>query len=462
MPFPRKEAFSMIQPSFIVLALVLAAPPGRTSVRTVSQQAAATGAMPVILPMRARAELRDRWLEQRLETVMPALMRREGIDLWIVTAREYDEDPVLATMLPSVWLRARRRTTLVFHDAGPERGVERYAVARYDVGVFEKSWDKERQPDQWGRLADLVAELDPEKIAIDASETFALADGISSTERAQLLDALPERLHERVVSGEALAIGWLETRTAEELEVYPTICNIAHGIMAEGLSLQAIQPGVTTTRDLEWWYRERIRELKLVTWFHPSVSVQRASESHSGSFASKPGEETIHRGDLIHLDFGITYLGLNTDTQQHAYVLRYGESAPPAGLVDGMKVCNRAQDILMENFVTGRTGNEILLATLEQARAEDVHAIVYTHPLGYHGHGAGPTIGLWDQQEGVPGRGDYPLYPQTAYSIELGVRVVIPEWGDQEINVMLEEDAFFDGESVRFLDGRQTELIVIP
>jgi len=422
--------------------------------------------MPVILSMRERAELRDTWLEHRLETVVPALMRRAGVDLWIVTAREYDEDPVLATMLPSTWLRARRRTTLVFHDAGVERGtdrgVSRYAVARYDVGVFEKSWDKERQPDQWARLADLVAELDPDRIAIDASETFALADGISSTERAQLLDALPERLHERIVSGEELAIGWLETRTEEELEVYPTICNIAHRIIAEGLSLRAIQPGVTTTRDLEWWYRERIRELKLVTWFHPTVSVQRADAEHSGSFASKAADETIRRGDLIHLDFGITYLGLNTDTQQHAYVLRAGERAPPQGLVEGMQVCNRAQDILMANFVTGQTGNEILLAALEEALEEDIHATIYTHPLGYHGHGAGPTIGLWDQQGGVPGRGDYPLHPHTAYSIELGVRVAVPAWGGQEIDVMLEEDAFFDGERVRFLDGRQTELIVIP
>lgn len=442
--------------SIPLLAMALTCP------RELSTGETATGDMPILLTMRERGELRDRWLEERLTSVVPALMRREGIDLWIVTAREYDEDPVIQTMLPATWLRARRRTTLVFHDAGPERGVERYAVARYDVGVFKKSWNKEQQPDQWARLADLVASLDPQKIALNTSRTFALADGISSTEREQLLEALPESLHGRIVSGEALAIGWLETRTPAELEVFPTICRIAHEIIAEGLSLQAVQPGVTTTSDLEWWYRERIRELKLVTWFHPSVSVQRADAApHSGTFSSKPGERTIHRGDLVHVDFGITYLGLNTDTQQHAYVLRAGEDAAPQGLVDGLAVGNRAQDILMENFVAGRTGNEILLASLEQAKAEGIAATIYTHPLGYHGHGAGPTIGLWDQQEGVPGRGDYPLYANTAHSIELGVRVVVPEWDGQEVNVMLEEDAVFDGETTRFLDGRQTELILI-
>lgn len=454
----------MIRPYVLCLPLVLGAQPivaGAEPVAYLTQTA--TGTLPRILPLRERGELRDRWLERRLATVVPDLMRRAGIDLWIVTAREYDEDPVLATMLPSTWLHARRRTTLVFHDAGPERGVERHAVARYDVGVFEKSWDKELQPDQWARLADLVAGLDPKRIAIDTSRTFAHADGLSATEREQLMEALPEKLHGRVVSAEDLAIGWLETRTPEELEVYPTICRIAHEIIAEGLSLRAVQPGVTTTHDLQWWYRERIVELKLDTWFHPSVTVQRGdAAAHSGSFASKPGDETIRRGDLVHVDFGITYLGLNTDTQQHAYVLRAGENAPPKGLVDGMKACNRAQDILMESFVLGRTGNEILLASLERTRSEGIAATIYTHPLGYHGHGAGPSIGLWDQQDGVPGSGDYPLHASTAHSIELGVRVVVPEWGGQEVNVMLEEDAVFDGETTRFLDGRQTELILIP
>jgi hypothetical protein len=164
----------------------------------------------------------------------------------------------------------------------------------------------------------------------------------------------------------------------------------------------------------------------------------------------------------VHVDFGITYLGLSTDTQQHAYVLKDGEDAPPAGLARGLATGNRAQDILTGCFAAGRSGNEILACAREKAAAEGIRATIYTHPLGYHGHGAGPTIGLWDQQEGVPGRGDYPLFARTAYAIELGVKVAVPEWDGAEVNVMLEEDAWFDGERVRYLDGRQTELIVIP
>ncbi len=383
--------------------------------------------------------------------------------MWIVSAREYNEDPVIETMLPATWLSARRRTILVFYDRGADEGVERLAVARYDVGPFPRAWDPETQPDQWGRLAEIIAERDPASIALNRSATFALADGLTDSEYDGFIAALPERLHDRIVSGERLAIGWLETRIPDEMEVYPMICKIAHVIIAEGLSEQVIQPGVTTTDDVEWWYRERIRDLKFTAWFHPSVSVQRAGAGQrNGDFSARAAANTIRPGDLLHVDFGITYLGLNTDTQQHAYILRPGEIDAPAGLRQALATGNRLQDILTDAFETGRSGNEILRAALDQARTENIKATIYTHPIGYHGHGAGPTIGLWDQQGGVPGRGDYPLFPHTAHSIELNAAVAIPEWNGKEIRIMLEEDAYFDGESAWYIDGRQTELWVIP
>ena len=113
-----------------------------------------------------------------------------------------------------------------------------------------------------------------------------------------------------------------------------------------------------------------------------------------------------------------------------------GETAPPAGLTAGMVAGNRMQDLLMAEFVTGRTGNEILAASLAAAAAESIDALVYTHPIGLHGHAAGPTIGLWDQQAGVPGQGDYPLFPTTAHSIELSVEVAVPEWDGQAVFIM--------------------------
>ncbi len=420
--------------------------------------------MPTILPMKARAALVDEFLLDRLENVVPALMRRNGIDMWIVSAREYNEDPVIRSMLPATWLAARRRTILVFADHGEEKGVERIAVARYDIGKFFPSgWQPEEEPDQWARLAEIIEIAKPNKIALNRSTTFGLADGLTDSEFDGLMRALPSAYQDRIVSGENLAIGWLETRTAAEMQVYPMICRIAHRIIAEGLSEQVIQPGATSTSDVEWWYRERIRELKLVTWFHPSVSIQRNDAADTNrSFASKPAADIIQPGDLIHVDFGITYLRLNTDTQQHAYILKPGETEAPAGLVAALKTGNRLQDILTSHFKTGRTGNEILKATRDQAIAEQITPSIYTHPIGFQGHGAGPTIGLWDQQGGVEGRGDYPMYPNTAYSIELNARVPIPEWDNKEVRIMLEEDAFFDGESTWYIDGRQKTLWLIP
>jgi len=382
-----------------------------------------TFADPRILPMRERAAVIDRWLTARVQTVLPELMRRTGIDMWVIISREYNEDPVIRTFLPSKWQSARRRTILLVYDAGEGEPLETLAVARYAVGeMFAQAWDKELHGEQWARLGALIEERDPQRIGLNFSETFALADGISQTEYRLFHEALPERLHERVVSAENLALGWLETRTADEMAVYQQIVRIAHEILAEGLSEAVIQPGVTTTNDVAWWYRDRIRELKMTTWFHPSVSIQRAEQpaiDMKAAITARHVDDVIMPGDLLHVDFGITYLRLNTDTQQHAYVLRPGESDAPDDLQHALVRGNRLQDILTDQFITGRTGNEILASALAVASDEGITASIYTHPIGFHGHAAGPTIGLWDQQGGVPGRGDYPLYPNTAYSIEL-------------------------------------------
>ncbi|MFT7287139.1 MAG: hypothetical protein ACI87W_001251 [Halieaceae bacterium] len=296
------------------------------------------------------------------------------------------------------------------------------------------------------------------------SETFALGDGLSHTEYSLFRDSLPDSLKGRIVSAEQLAIGWLETRSGSEMTVYPQICQIAHEILAEGLSTAVIQPGVTTTSDVAWWYRERVRQLGLSAGFHPSVSIQRAAapEKDMKSAVDKPhDEELILPGDLLHVDFGISYLRLNTATQQHAYILRAGETEAPEGLRKALARGNRLQDILTANFVAGRTGNEILAQSLKQAKGEGITASIYTHPIGYHGHAAGPRIALWDQQDGVPGAGDYPLHANTAHSVELYAESEIPEWGSK-VHIMLEEDAFFDGTSTRYIDGRQTQLLLIP
>ncbi len=250
-------------------------------------------------------------------------------------------------------------------------------------------------------------------------------------------------------------MGWLERRLPEELEVYPAIVAVAHAIIAEAFSPKVITPGVTKTEDVEWWMWERVRSLGLATWFDPSISIQRPKTSpHMAS-------DVIHRGDLLHCDFGITYLKLNTDTQQMAYVLNEGETDAPQGLKDALGQGNRLQDIHMAEMKEGLTGNQVLAAALKKAKDEGLKPSVYTHPLGVHGHAAGPTIGLWDMQGGVPGLGDYQLFLDTVYSIELNVRAAVPEWGGQEVQIALEQDASFTRAGARFLDERQTRLHLI-
>lgn len=417
-----------------------------------------------VLPMKERAEIIDQLLEDKLKNTLPVLMRREGIDMWVVMSREYNEDPIIKTLLPATWLAARRRTILVMYDPGAGRKIETLAVARYDVGtVFKRAWDPEQQADQWQRLNEIIAERDPKKIAVNYSDHWGLADGIAATDLRVFKESLPPVYRQRIVSAEALGIAWLETRTAAEMERYPEICRIAHNIIAEGFSSSVIETGVTTTDDLVWWYREKIRGLKLTTWFHPTVSIQRQdpeSFDHLRSFSAQPEENIILPGDLLHVDFGITYLRLNTDTQQHAYVLKAGETDAPDYLKTALSRGNRLQDILTANFKAGKTGNEILKESRQQATAEGITPSIYTHPIGYHGHGAGTAIGRWDAQEGLPVTGEYPLHVDTAYSIELNAATFIKEW-DKEIRIMLEEDAFFDQNGVRYIDGRQTGFILI-
>lgn len=416
--------------------------------------------MPLILTQREQAKVIDEILDERLKTILPKLMRREGIDMWVVISREYNEDPVIETLLPATWMAARRTTMLVMFDRGADKEVEYLAVSRYDVGkLFKRAWDPEHQPNQWTQLAKLIEERNPKKIGVNKSIHYGLADGITANDYEEFTKSINKKFHPHIVSAESLAIGWLETRSEREMILYPQICKIAHEIIKEGFSDKVIQPGVTTTDDVAWWYRERIKELKLDTWFHPSVSLER---NESNAILTKRIQPlVIMPGDLLHVDFGITYLRLNTDTQQHAYVLKAGETDAPEYLKKALQRGNKLQDILTRNFAEGKSGNQILADSRKQAIDQGLTPSIYTHPIGYHGHAAGTTIGMWDMQSGVPFQGDYTMHYSTAYSIELNVTVYLLEW-KKEIQIKLEEDGYFDQSGFRYIDGRQTELMTIP
>lgn len=405
----------------------------------------------VILPLREQAEVKNRWLEERLETVIPMVMNRSDFDMWLIICNEYNEDPVLMSMLPATSMGARRLTILVFakKDDGT---VERFSVDRYGQGkFFETQWNPDKEG-QWECLTRLIKERDPQKIGVNYSDTFAFGDGLSYALASNLNEALGEEYMKRCSSASDLAVGWLETRTDSELAAYPTLVKMGHALIAEAFSNKVIQAGVTTTDDVIWYMRQKMHDMGLKAWFHPSCELQAPGQSFE--FLQKPKRKLIQPGDLLWCDVGFYYLGLATDQQQHAYVLKPNEKDAPEGLKSALSDTNHLQDIHLRHMKVGDTGNEVLKNTLNEAQIFGMNAQIYSHPLGFHGHAAGPTIGLWDQQGGVKGRGDYPVYDSTVYSIELNLRKEIPEWDNQTVRIQLEEDAVMKNGKINWLDSR--------
>ncbi len=377
-----------------------------------------------ILSEKERAMVIDEILDDRFNNLLPKLMDTSGLDMWVVISREYNEDPVIKTMLPATWLNARRRTILLFYRNKEKNTIEKLAVARYNVGKnIVSAWDKEKEPNQWARLMQLISERNPNKIGLNFSKDHNIADGLVKTDYEEFMENLPKKYTSKVVSAQQLAVRWIETRSEREMVIYDQLVDITHDIIAEAFSEKVITPGVTRASDVVWWMRQKVTDLGLDTWFHPTVDVQRSekdNESKFYSFADKPEDMVILPGDLVHCDFGITYLRLNTDCQELAYVLKPEEISAPDFLVNGLKDGNRVQDFLTSNMIKGKSGNDILVKSLSQAKAAGLKPSIYTHPLGMYGHSAGTTIGMWDSQGGVM-RDDgekYTLNPNTVYAIE--------------------------------------------
>lgn len=418
---------------------------------------------PVVLPFRERVAPISNLLRDRLDNLLPRLMRETGIDFWVVINREYNEDPVYLTLVPEPVFAARRTTMLVFHDRGERGGLERFTVSRYPIRDFyETEWEGGDLDAQWQRLAEIIAQRNPKTIGINVSDHWPVADGLSAALEKRLLTALPKRLHDRLKSAEDLAIRWLETRSEAELQVYPQAVAIARAVISEAFSDQVITPGVTMPADVAWYIRERFEALGLRPWFQPYVNVQRPgfNTDPEAPFFGR-NDVAIQRGDVLHTDVGICYLRLCTDTQEMGYVLAPGETDVPQGLKAALAVGNQWQDVLTGEYVAGKTGNEILAAARAQQDRLDINGSIYTHPLGHFGHAPGPTIGMWDNQGPTPIRGDWPLYANTVYAIEGNIKTAVPEWNGELVQIKLEQDAVFDGEAVRYLAGRQTTWHVV-
>ena len=410
--------------------------------------------------LRQQAQMEQSWLKARLERNLPPLMRKHSVGMWIVACREYAEDPAFFALVSPTVFAARRTTIYVFNDLGPAKGVERLALGGESNGGLYEVY---RDPDaptheiygasQWQLLRKLVDSRNPRNIAIDISDTHAFSDGLTVGMQQQLLASLGPENAKKIVHAEDLALEYQELRVPEMLPTYREMMSVVHSLISRAFSNEVIMPGKTTDEDVVWWLRQQVNDMGYETWFHPSVMIQRAG--------AKPGN-VIERGDILHTDFGITAMRINTDTQHMGYVLRPGENDVPAGLKQAMKNGNALQDIVLRNLQPGRTGNEILAASLAEAKAQGLKASIYSHPIGDHGHAAGPLIGLWDRQQGVPGRGDAKVFPETWFSIELSAWTPVPEWNGKEVQMALEEDASVDADGkAAWVLSRQTDFHLV-
>jgi Xaa-Pro aminopeptidase len=429
--------------------------------------------------LREQAAMQQTWLKKRLDTFLPALMRKHGVDMWVVPMREYNEDPVFSSIVAPETFSARRRTIYVFFDkcAAAKAPVTPSCVERIALGgttqggVFDARRSAKpvvaavggRQAELWGDeqwhvLKQVIEERKPQVVGIDRSRTFAFSDGLSSGELQGMSEALGATWTARLRDAEALPLELIASRLPEEEAFFEKMTALVWQMTQTMFSEKVILPGTTRTSDLVWWWRQRTNDQGLGTWFQPSVSIQR-----KGVDSEQLGEDpVIQPGDVLHCDVGITVARLNTDTQHDAYVLRPGETDAPAGLKKALANANAMQDIAMEETRPGRTGNEILASVLQRMKARGIDGTMYTHPIGLHGHGAGPLIGLWDYQDGVPGRGDAKVIPSMWFSIELQATTPVPEWNGQPVRIAQEEDMIIgaDGKT-RWALKRQDRLFLV-
>lgn len=399
-----------------------------------------------IRSVKEQYEQRNICLRERLEQILPQVMRESEADLWLHASKEYHEDPIFRALTPADYPTARRVTMFAFVKDGDE--VIRYSLSMPDAHLeeFYTPYWKFGQESQLDALKRLLEQYDPQKIAINASANFAFCDGLSMGIYTEWMKALDEKWLDRMISDDHLGIKLMERRTPTELQLLPEVVEAAFSVMNAMYTSEQVIPGKTTTEDLEWFMMQSVKDMGLDYWFEPTMDLQREGE------AGERITGVIQRGDLLHCDFGIRYMNMCTDTQRLAYVAREGEIEVPEDLRNGMKVNNRFQDIVRENMKPGRTGNEVLMAALDQAKAEGIQATLYSHPCNMYGHGPGPTIGLWNQQSAIPIKGDIELDVNTVYALELNVKV--PCCG-KDYYIYTEETVLLDENGVQFLyEGR--------
>ncbi|KAK7695373.1 hypothetical protein QCA50_000008 [Cerrena zonata] len=398
--------------------------------------------------LREQATILDGWRDVRLAR-LPQLLQKYELDAWLISQREYAEDTIWWSVRSALEFAPHRRTVMLFHTNTSSLAGRPNPLKWVDnTGAV------------WPELLGILETFDPNRIAVNIDRNIAFGGGLHVGEWDVLQEQLGEKWVDRMVNQPMLGIEFVAGRIPGQIEYYRLMQETTWALIEEAFSERVITPGVTSTEDVEWWYRDKIQERNFSTWAHPRVSVLKP-ESFPGWEGTK---DIIQEGDLLHVDFGITAMGMNTDTQHMAYVLRtsQGEQDVPDGLKEGLKKANRMQDISIEKMKAGKTGNQVLKECLDQMKTDGIEGQVYSHPIGEWGHSAGAVMGFTNLPDFVPVLGELEILPNTFYSIELYAYHFVPE-RNETIRFRVEEDAYWvdDERGWEFVRGRQERLHLV-
>ncbi|HEX8249111.1 MAG TPA: M24 family metallopeptidase [Pyrinomonadaceae bacterium] len=417
--------------------------------------------LPKLLSQREQLRVREQWLKKRFDTVLLPMMRKHNVSMWIVTNEEFHADPVteyIAPPLPYVG----RRDFFILADNG-QQTLDKIAVVRYSEEHLRNFYTVLNPPgNKIGEtLKQIVSERNPKTIALNMGGGRGQSDGITRDAYKFLADALGKDYESRFVSGAKFITDYLDTRLPEELEHYRQAVLLTDILTRRAFSNEVVTPGKTTVGDVRWWLLQQVNNFGLTTWFQPDLRVQRLAKPNENpmQFLEVTAENVVlERGDLIHVDFGLNYMGLSTDWQKHAYILKKGERDAPQGLKDALKNTNRLQDALFAVARAGMTGPEVYAATMEEMKKQNIQAMIYSHPLGTHGHGLGAAI---DFRRNITAADAERLRLGSYTSIELNTSTRVPEWNNQMVTIMAEDDAFMTEKGYEFFRPRQTEFYLI-
>lgn len=416
--------------------------------------------MPKLLSQREQMDVREMWLKKRLDTLILPMMRRNNISMWIVVNEEFNSDPATAYLVPPMPM-VGSRDFFIFADNGSEK-LEKIAIVRYaeerlknHYQMTSVSRDKIAET-----LRSTVAKYNPKTIALNMGGTRGQQNGLSQASYKFLVETLGAETEKKFVSSANLLTEFFDTRLPEELEHYRTAVLLTDILTRRAFSNEVITPGKTTVGDVRWWFLQQVNNLGLTTWFQPDLRVQRQAKATAANqqFLSTADESLVlERGDVLHIDCGLDYMGLSTDWQKHAYILKESEKDVPNGLKNALKNTNALQDAIFNYARAGMTGSRVYDTAMAEMKRQNIEAMIYSHPIGTHGHGLGASI---DFRKAIGGA-EEKLRLGSYTSIELNTTSTIPEWNNQKVTIMAEDDAVMTEKGYEFICPRQTEFYLI-